>query len=409
MSEQSKLLVGRYRLDSIVGSGSSAQVWSAWDTALARAVAIKILHPKGEQEKQRIWREARLAALLGSFAVPIYDYGDDGNRCFLVMELVEEPNLRTFLTETTLQSSAVIGIAKHLLEGLAHAHDMSIIHRDVKPENIFVGGTSEKIDRVRLVDFGLAFVKAHTALSLGRLTEEQVLSGTPAYLSPEQAKGIEIGRESDIYSAGCVLYEVSCGKAPFEGDLGELLSKHMYVPAIPLQDRDVKLPHALMQLVDAMLSKSPSERPSSKDALAIIDALHEDSPDLATSRRPSGHASREERMVAAAASSVAPAHRVHATVVGEDPPSWLVEKLKAASVMLPPLDGPPDFILSPSAHVPATADLPIVVWSAGESLSLSSLIKAGIAFALSPDTPVAGLHRTLQGLIAAANRKGRLL
>ncbi len=404
MFEQSKLLVGRYRLDSIVGSGSSAQVWSAWDTALTRDVAIKILLPRSDQEKQRIWREARLAALLGNSAVPIYDYGDDGNRCFLVMELVEEPNLRTFLAETTdLASSAVIGLARHLLVALSLAHDMSIVHRDVKPENIFVDGTSEQIDRVRLVDFGLAFVKNLTAMSLGRLTEEQVLSGTPAYLSPEQARGVEIGRESDIYSAGCVLYEVCCGSPPFEGDLGELLSKHMYVPAIPLREREVKLPDAFMTLVDVMLSKNPSDRPSSKDAIDIIDAVTKGTPDLATSRRQSGHASREQRMVAAAAVSKAPA-KVLRAMVSEDPPAWLATKLSAAGVVLPPFDDEPDFLLSTPAHLPTDTTLPIVVWSAEQALSLSGLIKAGVAFMLSPDTPVAGLHRTLQGLVSSANR-----
>ncbi len=133
-----------------------------------------------------------------------------------------------------------------------------------------MGGSDGQISRVRLVDFGLAFKRAEQINSLGRLTDTSVLSGTPLYLSPEQARGGDIDSKSDVYSAGCVLYEVACGLAPFGGGLGELLSKHMYIPAIPLRERVPDIALAFSDLVDEMLEKPPEERPT---AAAVVDAL----------------------------------------------------------------------------------------------------------------------------------------
>ena len=123
----------------------------------------------------------------------------------------------------------VIDIGAQIAEVLAAAHETSLVHRDIKPENIFIEGGSS----VKVVDFGLAFISAHDG-SLGRLTQDGVLGGTPAYMSPEQAQSEAISASSDIYSRGCLLYEMCCGEVPFVGSVPETLARHMYMPAKPL-------------------------------------------------------------------------------------------------------------------------------------------------------------------------------
>ncbi len=418
MSQQlAALVAGRYRLDAVVGSGSSAEVWSAWDVVLSRAVAVKLLGPQSDTEKSRIWREARLAALLGdSVAVPMYDFGDDGKHCFLVMELVTDPSLRTFLKEMPQPPASIaLTLGLHLLEALAQTHALSIVHRDVKPGNIFVGGSKERIDRVRLVDFGLAFLGTGDGknASLGRLTDAQVLSGTPMYLSPEQAKGGDIHIETDVYSAGCVLYEVACGVPPFEGTLGELLSKHMYVPAIPLRERQPELPVEFTELVDSMLAKEPGERPTASEAHRRFQELVQNNPmATATFADRSPQSSRNDRMVEAGQVVEDDNAERLLSFSAEGPlPSWLSEKLADAGAHIASADLAPDLEIIALENVnekSTTGSLGRVAWTENASdISIPALIESGIRFAISKDTPAKGLHRSLLRVVTRPSRASR--
>jgi serine/threonine protein kinase len=414
MSQQpAALIVGRYRLDTVVGSGSSAQVWSAWDVVLSRTVAIKLLGPQSDEEKSRIWREARLAALLGdSVAVPIYDFGDDGEHCFLVMELVSDPSLREFLTETPKPAASVaLTLGLHLFDALAQTHALSIVHRDVKPENIFVGGSAERIDRVRLVDFGLAFLGDGKNASLGRLTDDRVLSGTPMYLSPEQAMGADIHIETDVYSAGCVLYEVACGVPPFEGTLGELLSKHMYVPAISLRERRPELPLEFTELVDVMLAKKPKSRPTASEAHERLARLVQANPTATASFADrSLQSSRRDRMVEAGpVVTKAKAERLLSVISSSPLPQWLSEKLADSGVQLASDDLAPDFELISLKEVNVSAPdsaLPRIAWTENAAeISVAGLIESGIEFAISANTQP---KRLLRSLLRLAKRPAKL-
>ena len=409
--QPTELIAGRYRLDRVVGAGSSAQVWAARDTVLSREVAIKLLGERSDEEQSRIWREARLAALLGdSIAVPIYDFGDDGTHCFLVMELVAEPSLRTLLDSTPSPVPAMaLQVAQHLLEALAITHEMSVVHRDIKPENMFVGGPPGKVERVRLVDFGLAFLEGGAAVSLGRLTDDRVLSGTPAYLSPEQAKGQDINAESDIYSAGCVLYEISCGVPPFDGTLGELLSKHMYVPAIPLSERGLDLPDAFMDLVGAMLAKKPADRPTAAEALETLRAITSgETVARGHGRDRTEQALRRDRMVPAGGRpGQGPDERpLLFAATAEELPGWLSEILAGAGVCRAAANQQAEFRLQPfdeSLRVESPSELPCVVWIEDAArLSIARLIEAGVAFAISQDTAPRGLRRNLRATCRVA-------
>lgn len=415
MSEQrAALIAGRYRLDTVVGQGSSAQVWSAWDIVLSRSVAVKLLGPQSDDEKSRIWREARLAALLGdSVAVPIYDFGDDGKHCFLVMELVSDPSLRTFLNETPEPPATVaLTLGVHLLDALAKTHALSIVHRDVKPGNIFVSGSSERIDQLRLVDFGLAFLGNGdgTKESLGRLTDARVLSGTPVYLSPEQAKGGDIHIETDVYSAGCVLYEAACGVPPFDGTLGELLSKHMYVPAISLRERQPELPIEFTDLVDGMLAKSASFRPTAAEGHERLVRLLEANPFGSARFTDRSHqSSRHDRMVDAGHPVLpAKAERLLSISSSAPLPDWLREKLSEAGVDIATPDLAADLELIPLSEVNQGAPsgaLEQVAWTEDVSeISIAGLIESGVKFAISKNTAPKSLLRNLLRLVKRSEK-----
>ncbi|MCA9685471.1 MAG: serine/threonine protein kinase, partial [Myxococcales bacterium] len=194
------------------------------------------------------------------------DVGTDAGMAYLAMELLHGCSLREHLAANPkgLGLSEVLDLALPLVEALVAAHAVQAVHRDLKPENIFleqVGPTA----RVVVLDFGLAFI--HRDDQLGRMTQHGMILGTPDYLSPEQARGDDsVGTAADIYSLGCVLYELLTGSAPFTGSAFEVLTKHVYVSPEPPQGSD-NLPRELIELVMAMLRKRAEERPPIAEVL----------------------------------------------------------------------------------------------------------------------------------------------
>ncbi|MCG8455486.1 MAG: protein kinase, partial [Holophagales bacterium] len=265
-------IVGRYTLRRELGRGGMAVVYEAEDHTLDREVAVKLLpgQPQGGEWVARFHREAVLAASLDHPGiVPVFDHGaDPDSGVFLVMPLVKGITLRKRLDRGALPFRHAADLGAQVAEALAFSHARGIVHRDLKPENLMLeprGDPSPGIPPfgVRLMDFGLA--RMHDD---ARLTTVGTLLGTPAYMSPEQARGEDPGPRGDLYSLGCVLYECLVGAPPFEGDARAVLHALPHRPPVPPGSRGVVLPRALEDLVMACLAKSPDDRPATAGELA---------------------------------------------------------------------------------------------------------------------------------------------
>lgn len=280
----SRLVIGghlgdRFRILSRIGEGGMGAVYQALQLNLQREVALKVLHPeyaKDEEALTRFMREARVAAALKHpNAVEIYDVGTIDGIAYLSMEFLSGVTLRELVGEgQALSVPDALAVAGQLAEVLVAAHQVPLVHRDLKPENIFLEEGDGKTTRVVVVDFGLAFIEGDR--DLGRLTREGLVIGTPAYLSPEQAQGITISAPSDIYSLGCVLYELVSGLLPFSGSELNVLTQHLYVGAMPPSQRvgpDAHIPGELDALVMDCLAKRPEDRPTAVDVRSRLDEI----------------------------------------------------------------------------------------------------------------------------------------
>ena len=225
------------------------------DTLLGRPVAVKLLLDYGDPRSvARFQQEAQiLARLHHPNVISVFDTGVDGGDRFIVMELVEGPTLRELLdTEGRLAPERAAEIASRLASALAFAHGKAVIHRDVKPSNVLLppdGG-------VKLADMGIARL-----LSPEALTATLSVRGTALYISPEQVRGDRVDPRADLYSLGCVLFEMLTGRTPFEGDLAALSYAHTHTPAPRVRSIDPTVPAAMDELVAEMLEKDPAQRP----------------------------------------------------------------------------------------------------------------------------------------------------
>ncbi len=238
-----RVLDGRYRLDAPLGGGGFGAVYVAWHLRLARAVAVKVLHPehvRNPELRKRFEREAKsLAALSHPNVVTVFDYGVDDDLPFLVMEKLEGRPLAVAIAEGLAPGHA-IAIAIDVASALAYAHAQGIVHRDLKPANIFLQAQNDGTEAVRVLDFGLAkFVgravpTGSADMSSGREDPTQThgssLMGTPAYMSPEQATGDTVDARADVYTLGVVLYESVTGKDPYTGSAVELIHHQLQTP-----------------------------------------------------------------------------------------------------------------------------------------------------------------------------------
>lgn len=260
------IIDGKFKVADLIGQGGMGSVYRATQLNLGREVALKLLAPTlaaNELGRRRFEREARVAATLTHpVAVRIFDVGASGPHVYIAMELLEGAPLRDFMQDgVPLPMERILEIASPLVEVLAAAHLIPVVHRDLKPENIFLEQDGER-EAVRVLDFGLAFVEGEE--DMGRLTKEGLVVGTPAYLSPEQAQGKVVGPPGDVYSFGCMLYEMATGWPPFLGSWMNVLTQHLYVAPVSLRERapEAGIPSDLAALVMEMLAKQPFERPS---------------------------------------------------------------------------------------------------------------------------------------------------
>lgn len=277
----------RYELRTVLGSGGTATVYEGRDLKLSRDVAVKLMHerPAGD-EARRFQREVMIAARFHHpDVIAVYDVLEYDGRPCIVMELVRASSLATALQATDARPSiaTVVELAAKLAEMLAAAHASGLVHRDVKPANVFVEGALEAPERCRLSDFGLAFMVEPESATLGRFTAENVLLGTPLYIAPEQAEGREVGPPADVYSLGCVIHELVAGRPPFVGNVARVIAGHLYLPPIALCELASGVPPELELLVLGMLDKEPWQRPTASDAARRLRELGSSAPNKRSS------------------------------------------------------------------------------------------------------------------------------
>jgi len=269
--------IGRYRLRRLIGSGGMGEVWEAYHTSLKRNIALKILRPSGPRSAEtikRFEREVRSTALLNHpNVVKVFDFGQTVDGLFFyAMELLEGEDLeKKVLREGPLAPHEAARIASQVARALVEAHSKQIVHRDIKPGNIIVTPLCGEKDLVKVLDFGLA--RMTPAIDEPTLTRVGWVGGSPAYISPEIAKGERGDSRSDIYSLGCVLYFLLCGRPPFEHDnLGALLNAHLTETVVPPSRRsEASFPRALDRIVLRCLEKEPSNRyPTAQELLTDL-------------------------------------------------------------------------------------------------------------------------------------------
>jgi serine/threonine-protein kinase len=261
------VLGGRYTLLTVLGAGGMATVWRARDEMLGREVAVKVLSPQHATDPEfltRFEREARHAAAVSHpRLVTVFDCGVEGDTPFIVMELVAGRTLRQVLDEGgVLPPGQAVAVAAAVCEGLEGAHAAGLVHRDITPANIVINGRE-----VKILDFGIARADGTRAA-----TATGTVIGTAAYLSPEQASGQSAGPRSDLYSLGCVLFEMLTGRPPFTADspVGIAYRQVHDDPGPPSAGRP-GLPDRLDHLTALLLAKDPAARPP--DAAAARAAL----------------------------------------------------------------------------------------------------------------------------------------
>ncbi|MDW4897389.1 tetratricopeptide repeat protein [Streptomyces californicus] len=267
---ETRRIQSRYRLIELIGRGGMGEVWRALDESLGRQVAVKCLKPVGPQHDQaftrvlreRFRREARVAASLQHRGVTVvHDFGEYEDVPYLVMELLDGQNLSQLLEENKqhpLPVEHVVDIAEQVADALGYTHRRGIVHRDLKPANIMrlTDGT------VKICDFGIARLGHDIGMS-SRLTTTGLAMGTPHYMSPEQISGQEVDHRSDLYSLGCVLYEIATGSPPFDQeDAWAVLVGHRDTPPEPLRTHRAELPGFFDRVVLDLLAKVPEERPA---------------------------------------------------------------------------------------------------------------------------------------------------
>jgi len=258
--------IGPYRILEEIGQGSMATVYKAYQAALDRYIALKVLHPAFKTDPnflERFEREARLVSgLEHPNIVPFYDSAEHEGFPYLVMKYVEGETLKARLKNGPIKDTDILNIARSVGAALTYAHNKGILHRDVKPSNVLIS----KVGEVYLADFGLArlIVTSDSTLSA------ELLIGTPQYISPEQASGaVDLDARTDVYSFGVVLYQLIVGRVPFDADIPyAIVLDHIYKP-LPLP-REIKpsLSEEMETVLVKALAKNRDERYPDADSLA---------------------------------------------------------------------------------------------------------------------------------------------
>ncbi len=274
-----RVLMNKLRVERLLGEGGMGAVYEVEHLITRHRRALKVMHPKLSANAETIARFIREAGVAGTLRTPYvvetFDAGqlDDGSP-YVLMELLEgRPLSAIFEAHEPITAGRLVGLICQVLEGLAVAHRAGIVHRDVKPDNIYVGTDERGLERVRILDFGISKFTQGQPDYQGTLTTEGAMMGTPYYMSPEQALGIkEIDQRSDLYSVGVMLYEGLARKRPYEGQtLAALVLKIHHGDHPRLGDAVPRLPRGLADAVERALSVEAGKRfASAEEMLAAL-------------------------------------------------------------------------------------------------------------------------------------------
>src|ERR671939_1469709 len=267
-----EVVAGRYELEQLVGSGGMSSVYRAHDRLLDRRVALKILHEhytRDDDYVERFRREARaVAQLTHPNIVTVIDRGEQDGRQFIVFEYVDGVNLKELVDEEgPLPVREAIELALPVARGLSFAHDQGLVHRDVKPQNVLIDGDG----RAKVTDFGIA-----RSLDVDGMTITGTIMGTSNYIAPEQARGQPVDEQTDVYSLGCVLYELLTADVPYGGDnFVSVAMRHVNDPVPHVSERRRDVPPRLDAAIARAMAKDHNERfESMADFAAELEACY---------------------------------------------------------------------------------------------------------------------------------------
>ena len=268
------IVASRYRVVRKLGEGGMGAVHLVEHVHMRKPFALKVLHPEAMRSPELVARFEREAVASANIEHPnvakATDFGKlpDGSY-FLVLEYVEGQSLREVIALGALVPMRALAIARKVLAGLEVAHRLGFVHRDIKPENILLTGKGDDVEP-KILDFGLTRV---VEVGGEQLTRAGIVCGTPSYMSPEQAVAQTVDLRADLYAVGVLLFEMISGDKPFKGDTLEILGKHVAAPPPPLTSPHGEVTAQMHALVEALLAKSPDQRPANATAaIALVDA-----------------------------------------------------------------------------------------------------------------------------------------
>jgi WD40 repeat protein/serine/threonine protein kinase len=342
-------LAGRYVLEKVLGSGAMGDVWKGTDQQLERPVAVKVMRDR-LADPRRFQREARISAGLQHPGITVvHDVGTHDGQPFIVMELLHGSDLAAILDRTSgrrLPVDTAVQLIAQAAAALQVAHRARIVHRDLKPANLF----RQDSGLLKICDFGVARI----ADAADGLTTAGYAIGTALYMSPEQCEGeTQIDGRSDLYSLGCVLYELLTGRPPFpRGKAREIMKQHASTPAASLRTLRPDIPSELDAIVLAMLAKKPGDRPEDAEGLAaaLLAALRPVAPaaDQDVPPEPAGSAVPAP---AADGGNTVTRDRRHPRRVSGDPPVAARQRDRVLVTSLPPVAAlQPQLQVAPSAR-----------------------------------------------------------
>jgi serine/threonine-protein kinase len=302
------VIQGKYRVEGVIGRGGMGAVYAAQHLGLDERVAVKFLAGPSAflpDARESFRREvAALVRLRHPGVVSILDAGEFEGEPYMVMEMLHGRTLSQVVAQNQnrLPLARAVAIFDQILEVLEATHKVGIVHRDLKPDNVILLDQADRPDRVKVFDFGIAqLTQADTAAG----ASSGIIIGTPAYMAPEQCRGLPASTATDIYAAGVMLFDCLAGDLPFTAeDPAELLAQHVMAPIPSVADRGVRqaVPHGLDMMITAMLAKDPHARPSATrvrealaDAVSSQRARASGSIDDAPSRLDHASLDREDR------------------------------------------------------------------------------------------------------------------
>jgi eukaryotic-like serine/threonine-protein kinase len=285
-----RVIAGQLRVDALLDEGGMGAILRCHQLAHGRDVAVKVLHPELNEQPEhaaRFVREAVSASRLDHpNCVRVLGYGewqpdvDEPAVMYLVMELLAGRELSSLLV-APIEPLRAIDYAQQIVAALTHAHERGVVHRDLKPENVLVTRAPDGREVLKLLDFGIAKL-SESAGGLPRLTQKGCVFGTPVYMSPEQANGLDVDTRADLYSLGVILYEMASGRLPYRGDdLVELMHRQVKDPPDPMP---TWVPARLRAIVLRLMAKNPDDRYPS--AIAVHAALDDARRDLERAQTP---------------------------------------------------------------------------------------------------------------------------